>query len=567
MERNYISMRSYIGNRILFKTNELENLWNCTTKTVNRRLKKYQDKKLLVFQAGIGRGNLSQIIFSHPFDVELDEFLNQSLAAKSYDDILFLLELNLPSQWLNNALEDVRKIFKVHYMNDNLTCLRTILPRPVTTLDPRKASSALEAFLLQQTGDTLLDFDMEKQKITPRLAHHWRQLNFGRTWVLFLRKNVLFHNGKLFNSEDVLYSIKQACGPESVICWALDNIDSMECLDEYSIKICLKKPDSFFLRYLCSINLTMVPNGYNYPVDQWTGTGAFKLEIKNETPVRLVSFNDYYGIKPLLDIVEFWNIKKVKLIPEQRADYSPILLNDGFNFIIFNHKKSPVFNQKEFREALYHLLDSKQMFTELKRPYNNKIKSYFQTQEKHIPLEDSKIENLLKACDYNNEPLTLGFMMSDEYSEEAKWIQQKANKYGLRLELMAIDKNEYLSSNLAESKIDIMLAGEIPSEDIQLSFLQFLFSPVLLPKRFFSDNIYNEINEHLAEENNDPETISPNDNLYRLDDFLFSNYYIIYLNQMKHEQMIYPFINEDVTSSYGYMDLKNTWFIDEAQYR
>lgn len=98
MDKDYFTMRAHLYNittdlEVPFKLNDVANIWFCTTKNAKRKLQQYQAKKMLTYLPGLGRGNVSRIIFPKQLELEVLDVLEQSLAEDAFSNILFLLQL------------------------------------------------------------------------------------------------------------------------------------------------------------------------------------------------------------------------------------------------------------------------------------------------------------------------------------------------------------------------------------------------------------------------------------------------------------------------------------------
>ncbi|WJV62549.1 ABC transporter substrate-binding protein [Pectobacteriaceae bacterium CE70] len=99
--------------------------------------------------------------------------------------------------------------------------------------------------------DTLIYRDPETGKYLPELASSWKWES-PVTLVLHLRKGVKFHNGDDFTADDVVYTFNNIAGDNtaSVMPQSVDWIKNTEKIDDYTVKLHLKKPFPAALEYL-----------------------------------------------------------------------------------------------------------------------------------------------------------------------------------------------------------------------------------------------------------------------------------------------------------------------------
>lgn len=179
MDKDYFTMRAHLYEQttdleVPFKLNNLADIWFCTTKNAKRKLQQYQSKNMLTYLPGLGRGNVSRLIFSKQLEDEVLEVLEQSLAKDAFSDILFLLQLPIPKSWFSSISTEIQHMFGLQVTENQQEILRSIVRRKLTTLDPLQTSVSMEAFLITQISDTLVKYDEQKKTIIPHIAHNWK---------------------------------------------------------------------------------------------------------------------------------------------------------------------------------------------------------------------------------------------------------------------------------------------------------------------------------------------------------------------------------------------------------
>ncbi len=120
----------------------------------------------------------------------------------------------------------------------------------------------------------------ESGKSVPALAESWTVSEDGTAYTFKLRKDVVFHNGEPFNADAVVFSWKRGTGTKMQWKdkWAM--AESVEKIDEYTVKISTKGPNPLMLRML-SEYWAMVPPKYHAEVGENgfqkhpVGTGPF----------------------------------------------------------------------------------------------------------------------------------------------------------------------------------------------------------------------------------------------------------------------------------------------------
>ena len=82
------------------------------------------------------------------------------------------------------------------------------------SLDPATHTSSWHINVESQLRNWLVEIDHNFQPI-PELAESWESTPDAKKWIFNLRKGVEFHDGKTFDSEDVIYSFNHHRGEDT----------------------------------------------------------------------------------------------------------------------------------------------------------------------------------------------------------------------------------------------------------------------------------------------------------------------------------------------------------------
>ncbi|MDT0091269.1 SgrR family transcriptional regulator [Listeria marthii] len=576
MDKDYFTMRAYLYSITTdldapFKLSDLANIWFCTTKNAKRKLQQYQAKDMLTYLPGLGRGHVSRIIFPKQLEEEVLAVLEQSLAEDAFSDILFLLQLPIPKSWFTGISTEIQQMFGLQVTENQQEILRSIVRRKLTTLDPLKTSVSMEAFLITQISDTLVKYDETKKCIVPHIAHHWNVSDDFTEWTFYLRKSVLFHHGRMLDSEDVKYSLLRSMPKKSVSAWQLQDIKTINCLNKFTLSIHLKKPEPFFIRYLCTANMAILPRDVIFDEYKWISTGPFRIVERNDERLVLEAFDGYFLERPILDRVEFWTAQTgetLKTIPMQftSVDYAENTayverrkLGVGVNFICFNMHRHGVPQHPAFREAIYQLIDCQKARDQDFENYGTVASNYFP--EKSIPpkKQPEKIAALLKEANYRGEKVIFGSTQHPTALKEAKWIREEALQFGIKLEQKFITHHEASYSNVPEQETDFMMMGEIPASDNEMAYLDFLNNPYLLPQQLFNQSIIAELTKKLDAFKAEKDASKRDALQTEIDRWLTANHYLIYLHHPEKSQSLHSMMKGIAENPYGYFDLSKVW--------
>ena len=157
--------------------------------------------------------------------------------------------------------------------------------KPGVRLDPHLDVQWEVLYILSAVYETLVYQDTDGITV-PGLARDWKIAEDGKSYIFHLRKDVSFHDGSPFNAAAVKFNFERisSLGPRSLKARSLlPSIKSIEILDEYSVRVDLNEPNSFFLfglslPYLSMVSPTAVQRwGDEYHQHQ-SGTGPFMFE-------------------------------------------------------------------------------------------------------------------------------------------------------------------------------------------------------------------------------------------------------------------------------------------------
>ena len=141
-------------------------------------------------------------------------------------------------------------------------------------------------------------------KIIEDLAAEYHISKDGLTWTFYLRDDVKFSDGEPLTGGDVVYTYETAASSGSVV--DLSVMESVKAIDEYTVEINLKKPQSTFVSVAASLGIVPAhAHGTDYASNP-IGSGPYKFVQWDKGQQLIVEANEnYYGAKPYFKKLTF----------------------------------------------------------------------------------------------------------------------------------------------------------------------------------------------------------------------------------------------------------------------
>jgi len=202
--------------------------------------------------------------------------------------------------------------------------LTIAVEKDARSLDPIVVGDNASFQMYIQVFDPLVSVTPNLE-IVPSLAT-W-ETEDSQTWIFHIREGIKFHNGDLLTADDVLYTFETVMDPatSSPNFENLKIIDSIEKLDDYTVKIVLQYPFAAFLERVFTQPIVNAkvreadPTAYGLkPI----GTGPFVVEKWEKNNQLVLIRNENYWMK-------YPNLAKVIMKPIPEHSVALVNLESG----------------------------------------------------------------------------------------------------------------------------------------------------------------------------------------------------------------------------------------------
>ncbi|UFJ42493.1 ABC transporter substrate-binding protein [Brevibacillus humidisoli] len=509
------------GRAVEISLAEVAEILCCTERNAKLVIKKMQTRHWLAWEPGRGRGHRSRITFFFPADELLFTVAREwvltgeiqtarRLIARQAVDYPKLAERF--QRWMLSQ-------FGLHVESQGkrrCDTLRLCYEDDMTSwqIDPAFLLLRSESHLSRHVFDCLVAFDHEQEEIVPQLAHHWERNESATEWLFYLCKGVLFHHGRVCDSHDVLRSLLrlQQLGSATPHHWLVEEIKQIEAVDDVTIRIQLHRPNHLFLHFLSKEPLAIIPCEYVEQAGEGfgrmpVGTGPFRLLRNDHSMLVMEAFNSYFGQRPFLDRVEIWFVPELAVAQEQQDEPPTIHLappaieqvptedsnstpwkrkerrESCFQYMSINAAKPGIGKRKAFWTALDLILDRRELIAQLggSREQTTEWTIFPASSQPSKPertvAEDQIISSLLEQCGYHGETLYLYTYPEADHLQDAEWIVQRCQEYGISLEVIAAGPAELANPFLLQ-QADLVLDSANMDEREERSLLEFLYSGI-----------------------------------------------------------------------------------------
>lgn len=279
---------------------------------------------------------------------------------------------------------------------------------------------AIPEALMDNVYESLVRVDGDGA-IQPALATDWEVSEDRKTYTFGLQEGVTFSNGAEFTADDVKFSYERVQKDwKNPLKAKMDVVDSIEAVDEHTVRITLKEPSNTWLYNLTTlVGAVFDTEGTKDLANEAIGTGPFRIDdFTRGQSIDFVAREDYWGETPAVKNVQFKyfkdavsasnalqsgeidvisNLQAPELAGEfQSDDYRIISGTTNGEVVLSMNNAEGIFADKRAREAVMHAIDRKAVLDTAWAGYGELIGSM-------VPPTDPYYEDLTGAWPYDPE--------------------------------------------------------------------------------------------------------------------------------------------------------------------
>ena len=160
--------------------------------------------------------------------------------------------------------------------------LRVAVVKDHSTFDPPVVLAVLDIQVTRQAYDNLILRDPDDLSLIPMLAESWEPNDDLTQYTFQLRQGVMFHHGKEFKAEDVVFTFNRLLDPDvgSPIAATLDFVTNVVALDDWTVRFDLERPSANLPDLVALYHARIIPSDIRPErlVTEEFGTGPFFLK-------------------------------------------------------------------------------------------------------------------------------------------------------------------------------------------------------------------------------------------------------------------------------------------------
>ncbi|MFB0846372.1 ABC transporter substrate-binding protein [Paenibacillus oleatilyticus] len=570
---------------------ELTDIFQCTARNVNLVLKRMEEAGWIHWTPGRGRGHRSKIVFLAKSETIALESAQALVKKGDIQQAFAYLEEHsaLPAlkdqfvYWLDSHFG-----YRPEVKNDTLMdTLRLPYSKRIACLDPALITFVVECHMVQQIFDVLIRMNTKTGKIEGGLAHYWTNGNNGKAWTFYLRKGVFFHHGREMTSEDVKYSIERHSCKElgSPFRWLFADVERIETIGSYAIRIHLRRPNPLFLHHLSYDRTSIVPQDAVTELGEAfrrmpVGTGPFRVVQHDDNMLVLEAFPRYFDRRAHLDRIEIWytpelmrkasHLQPPNYMMRHQCDTAEELPKDwqtiqtigrDCSFFTFNLNLPGPQQKLAFRRAVVHGIDRK-LLVPSSAPGDVTFAKWFYEENREPSDTDEQydpilVKRLLAESGYDGEELLL--VHSPHHKWFAENLQTQLGEIGIKVKLNETKWGTSERDEIVRSS-HFTFNRNVLDHDVELSVIELFLADNCVVRMHLGDELKQQtdfIIERLYQEGS---PVTRGTYLNRLRQLVTDQAYVLFLFHHTQRTVFHPSLRNVSLNSLGWVRFRDLWF-------
>ncbi len=434
------------------------------------------------------------------------------------------------------------------------------------TINPILSNNKYVQDIAKLIYEPLISFNT-KYEIEGVLAEEWAKTS-NTTYIIKIKENVNWQTGENLTVNDILYTIQKIKEINSIYTPNVQNIEQVEAVDQYTLKITLNQEVPFF-----EYNLTFPIMSKTYcenedfinsnKVRQAIGTGPYKINSITNTNIILVKNENWWNKGSKESAIETININLYATVGEMYNDFklgkidyistNNINIEEYIGTIGYNKVEAPgreydyislnlenqVLQNKEVRQAIMYAIDKDAI---IENVYNSKYyksdfpidygswihesknENSYNIERFYQVLQDNgwkyEYNNWQKYVNYYTRRLNFRLLVNkdnEQRTKVAELIKQQLESVGIKITIIYAIDSQY-ENYIKNKNYDMVLCGSYVGPNIDLY------------KYFGNGNIANYYNEEVRNIINDVQNITDKELLKEK----YKRLYEIYLDDVPY---------------------------------
>ena len=549
LHQQFLKLHSHYGSSdsVIVTLDELAERLDCTHRNATNIIRKMAENGWIAWEAYRGRGRRSTMRFLvKPEEIAVQSMM-QAINRKDISRAIEQIRAHRRSSTLQEHLQGWLLSYFGHHSeirsDRQIDTLRIPIRQKLHTVDPLYMNLLAESFVSSHVFDGLARRTDKPGEILPSIAHAWEVDDSRTRWTFYLRKEVLFHHGKMMTAEDVVYTFERLIrsSRRTLYSFIFKRIKSVRALNPTAVLFELEEPNELFLSFLCTSRAAVVPKdlgqmGSNRFGSMPMGTGPFKVTEMSEGVCVLEVFTPYFQGRAHLDRVEIVHV------PWETEN------SHGDSLSPFHVMHSPSAAEKTWSHV--HSDTTVRKFITCNT-------------QKAGPLNDPTVRAHVLACLHGEEesrtvaadmPITLQIATIPPYKQDADIVAVRLEKSGFSCKVVSASPEEFKGEVRLAS--DLILFSLFRDQDEQLR----LFDLYLTIAEHVEAHTRIDIEKHLATVTIEPDSKLRALQLDKIEQLLIKEHQLCILSERPLPTAYLPSVRGVTFNSQGWVNLRTIWF-------